>query len=279
MYSTGRDVMTINPPAMGAGKYIPVSREDGLFYVYDPKFCGTFFFYEPESHVMLKLDSYRVYGSKLHACIELLQECKTRGIHTSHWLGDFTSKFSIGLSGLVDKDILSCWTSVLNPLLGTSMSTLVVPLMILQYRSTIMSNQNLLEEQAIRNTIQHIYSIYFNETKSEFDFKYITDISNDAQELSEYNRHFRKNREPFMGDISKPLDDLIDDDNMDQLICKAANAIGINTVIFQRVSGQYHVNTEVMFTGYKNTSPPLFSRCNCDIEATNDRVIDGDWEP
>jgi hypothetical protein len=58
------------------GKFFPVIRYSGLYYSNNPteqKFCGKFYYYEPESMIFLYLGNYRIFGSKVSAYLELLK--------------------------------------------------------------------------------------------------------------------------------------------------------------------------------------------------------------
>ncbi len=51
------------------GFYLPVIRYEGIFFDVDDKkkYCGKFFFYEPESNIYLRLGNSCIFASKLHA--------------------------------------------------------------------------------------------------------------------------------------------------------------------------------------------------------------------
>ncbi len=61
------------------GFYLPVLRYEGLYHAYDPRYCGKFYFYEPESHLHLYLGNSRCFGSKVHAFVALSMERWPKG--------------------------------------------------------------------------------------------------------------------------------------------------------------------------------------------------------
>lgn len=68
------------------GKFLPVIRYSGLYYSNNPteqKFCGKFYYYEPESMIFLYLGNYRIFGSKVSAYLELLEEAKEKKVDMS----------------------------------------------------------------------------------------------------------------------------------------------------------------------------------------------------
>jgi hypothetical protein len=88
---TGRPVNSMLDEAVSCDAFetgtllFPAYRASGLYYsdseAQDPRFCGKFWFYEPESVAFLALrphETYRVFGSKVHAYAVLYTEFKAK---------------------------------------------------------------------------------------------------------------------------------------------------------------------------------------------------------
>lgn len=56
------------------GFYLPVVRYEGLYFGPAKGFCGKFFFYEPNSRIYLYLGNTRMYGTKVQAFVNLVEE-------------------------------------------------------------------------------------------------------------------------------------------------------------------------------------------------------------
>lgn len=66
------------------GNYLPVVRYENLYYGAGEtraRFCGTFYYYEPDSVVYLNLGRYLVAGNKYHAFELLIVEAQSIGLH------------------------------------------------------------------------------------------------------------------------------------------------------------------------------------------------------
>lgn len=88
--------------------YLPVVRYSGLFYDESSsrrEYCGKFYYVDPESHVLLELGNFAVFGSKVHAYFSLaVNENETIEKHEFDYYGSSSTSTEGDVKSLSKQD-------------------------------------------------------------------------------------------------------------------------------------------------------------------------------
>jgi len=215
--------------------FLPVIRYQGIYHPETKKknFCGTFFYVEPESTVLLNLGKCSVFATKIHAYIALLAQISNLSreeVLNEHFKLDPESKFAM------TRDI---WIKTFEVLK--------------EYINNIV-NENKIKESMI--------AFYIPLLHKESDVKEIPLIETTALYPTDPAKYWKnegsKNKKP-----NSPYDEIDENyrddekeiilyigihDDYDQKICKMARELKIDTIVFQHEIGETRAVTEILDT-------------------------------
>lgn len=188
--------------------YLPVLRYQSLYHpeVNKRSYCGTFYFFDPESIVLLDLGRTAVFGSKFHAlyvmnnALQKMEDCRT-----------FLNQIPYSRENMI-RDLMSLtgWQDIykLHPDMSTE-----------QFFEQIM--------------VPYYYPILRNEE----DVKVIPRIETTVLYPTDESKYWTQET------LGAGTHDYID-----QVICRYARQLGIDTLIIQREIGEYRAVTEILDT-------------------------------
>jgi hypothetical protein len=221
--STGRPIVDLVSSKFRCNKdslYLPVSRYEALYYPTTTEpFCGTFYFYEPESTNHLNLGNVLIAANKVDAMLQL-------------------EKID-SYKELLHSRAINAMLDIVNMIYGTDyyIENDIV--------KTIETLLNLKEFEArVRKTWNLVVSVLSNED----EISDITITNNNYIYDTMYNRINKNKAEYIAGNMAGLWDYL------DQYICKAARKQGYDTIILQREFGKDRVVTEILDTRSKKKS-------------------------
>jgi len=197
--------------------FLPVIRYQGIYHPETEKknYCGTFFYVEPESTVLLNLGRCAVFSTKIHACIafEAVKYKKTR----EEILNDILN--------LNNKDISSNKDIWLETLLQ------------------LKKNGNILNPLFIQTLKESMIQFYIPLLHNESDVKQIPLIETTALYPTDPAKYWRSST----SQDEKPVEIYLGiHDFLDQPMCKMARELKIDTVIFQHEIGETRAVTEIL---------------------------------
>jgi hypothetical protein len=228
-----KDVSTLSPDST----YLPVVRYPGLYYPKDDSHLGCFYFFERESRILLDLGRSRTYGSKAHALLALSAELlKTNDQGTAIENGIKLESLNYRIEQL---ECISGWSFVKRDLKLEESAILYEQFMRPFYETVLAS---------------HTDSVHVDRMKTSMLYPY--------GQRAEDDRHF-SSRNMWAGVL----------DFCDQPICAYARALGIDTIILQRVSGEERCVTEIL--DVRTESYPHLVR----IQMPSDNPIPASWFP
>lgn len=209
------------------GFYLPVLRYEGLYYPTETKYCGKFYFYEPESSLHLYLGNSRCFGSKVHAYVQLCHESRTPRPAQGAIFSVVTKRGEI----------------LLDPMVATGQGLLPLSQKLLL---TIVQSDNLdaydpaqCQEFQAPNNVSEAWNAF---VLSRYWSVYLS-----QQDLPSLDNHII----PIMFPTDNPTNSSVETgefDFLDQPICTMARDLHIDTLLFQREIGSHDCVTEILDT-------------------------------
>lgn len=265
------------------GNYLPIVRYEGIYYSEIPQsanfgnntqpsgYCGTFYYYEPDSSRSLYLGNVLMTANKYHA-IRLLWDLNQKELQRDHY-----QIYQSYLLAIVER-----LTTFLVSFLGRVPGSNQIKQRIIEYLAPHLLSES--ESDSESGSGPRPKSIHLNDHQIQLiDLtdrldQFFTTVINDPQEGSQFIQF----RSPYRNQIISINSYLISPgngdqeyqgnrifailDDLDQIICQLAHRTGYSTVILQREPGQYRVVTEILDSRSRRESynsicePPLIVR-------------------
>lgn len=193
--------------------YLPVVRYPGLYHSSNnEKYCGKFYYFEPESSVLLDLGRTMVFASKVHAHHILLSEVLKHGGYDILWYKD---------KAYVDKH---------DNIDNVSMKFIYEYIFGWKYIKRI----NGMDKEGM---IECMKSYYFTLVDDPNDVPFI--------ECADITPFYPTDESPHWDPRNFPTGIM---DSFDQPICQYAKFLGIDTVVLQHEKGEKRSVSEVLDT-------------------------------
>jgi len=220
--------------------FLPVLRYQGIFFgeEKEKKFCGTFYYFEPESSIMLNLGRCAMFGSKIHAYI-VLSAIKNKTIKEE----ELNKLFDIEniVKNKKRYDDLKEYVSV-NMVSKQERQEFIKLSNIINERkdmTNIWSKFQILNKISIQQMIDIQTQFYIPIFYKESDVKEIPFIETTALYPTNQSKIFKDQKIDFKGGIH---------DDFDQPICNLARELKIDTILLQHEIGGSRSVSEILDT-------------------------------
>jgi hypothetical protein len=221
---------------------LPVYRVSSLYYSKgwqnNKKYCGKFYFYEPESTVSLDLgDSVRVFGSKVHAYMVLFEEWQDADRAPPTRTYDNTTGIALDTDGIDDSvfDDYSVNDIDIPPGLGNLITT---------FRPLVDVLEKYDEDEKVVATVDYYFTLLTNDTVLQY-----SDVKNELTNTIPSGPLRQPLHVLFPSVNPRKLQVTIGQlDDLDGPICKLASYLGITTIILQHEVGSNDCVTEILDT-------------------------------
>jgi len=202
--------------------FLPVLRYQNIFHKEKTvkTFCGTFYYFEPESSVMLNLGRCAMFGSKIHAYIVLLA-VKNKTTKEKELNKLFNPKYIENLINERKKDKKK----------GNFENDDIKQMQELWY--DFKGDTKITTKQLIEIQTQFYIPIFYKESEVKEIPTIKTTALYPSDESSEFDNH------EFSGGTH---------DDFDQPICKLAREFKIDTIILQHENGETRAVSEILDT-------------------------------
>lgn len=220
--------------------YLPVWRQQGLFFKdSDRKYCGTFYYYEPDSDYFLNLGSCLVAGSKIDAILQLEQRESFKEKNGDLALSDARIAILSFIDHFYPGRLPKLWQAeVLNVRRGAEPRE--------DFEAALTRLFSTREGKRILADVEQLSRL---STADELVENQVTLPRYGANGVKEevtidalYNVTTKRGSQYLGGPFVKINQDL------DQLVCNLAREQGYDTVLLQREPGPVEVNTEIIDT-------------------------------
>jgi len=242
------------------GLYMPVYRIEYLYHAKnEEKYCGKFYFYEPDSKVQLSLGTkVGFFAGKIHAYMKLLKEYSTRQKNNTIKF----EEYKIINPKALTRDHLPIWEINDVPkeetiAMTSNLKGLYSPLV----TSLITSFEPSVQDLKDNDIQEYFFKILLSRKNMQLWTYECETCSYKSKNTKEFRKHTKTNRHVGRNFISNtswlhPLFPSFNPeehfvyigqlDGLDQLICRLANFLGYHTIIFQHEVGGKDAVTEIL---------------------------------
>lgn len=233
--------------------YLPVAREEGKYYAGGSKYCGTFYYYEPDSQNTLGLGESIIAGNKIDAALQL--EGLT-GLFESN--GSLSNSIAIpGILAIVDRFLPGKLARNWRVETDMWMRNHAVNPEFFEHINRVFSTR---EGRRILDNIVNFSRVAGTSAEMDDIRLQLTDGAylNSTYHLVTGKKSTYRGTE-FMKDF----------DYLDQHLCRLAADAGINTIVLQREPGENYVSTEIYDTRDRQDSYGKICK------SINTKLVDG----
>lgn len=204
------------------GKYLPVSRYEDLYHgksEIKQEFCGTFYFFEPESEMLLNMGKTLIAGNKVDALLKLQPNIPiNKSFAFNAYLDIVNNIYQQGY--YIDNNIIHNFP------------------------------QDIVDKKLFRQEVESVFGLVTKNSRNEKDIEVVY-VDNKI-----YNNFYEEIRvkddkleEIYWGNRFTEAWDYLD-----QIICQEARKQGYDTIILQREAGENRINTEILDTRRRQES-------------------------
>jgi hypothetical protein len=259
---------------------IPIYRINNLYYAADETYCGTFYFYEPTSHVHLRFRTYQLFPSKVVAYLwlrTLLRESvpdasRIEDIHeVDQWPPELVSKVARILLPILE-GIRETDTALLKSITYTYPFNILLDEqdefhshMVVHpeqderkdtgwyvYKEAILRELGRTRGYTLEEHLPKIAQMLHMDSKDSGTLLYnpLFPTHCSSRNLTDWHKNLLQKQMVYIGQF----------DHLDAPICKMARLLDIDLVFFQHEQGTNYANSEILDTRkdtYRHTTEEI----------------------